>query len=83
MPYSFDVASKVIDQMINIHKDMIESMIFAFKNLKLFLEPACVAGFAALKKMNFSKLSNQNTLILLCGSNIDFQSWNQIIKNSQ
>ena len=84
MSYSFDVASKVIDQMINIsEKDMIESMKFAFKNLKLFLEPACVAGFAALKKLNFSKLSNQNTLILLCGSNIDFQSWNQITKNSQ
>ena len=84
MPYSFDVAKKVIDQMINISdQDMIDSMLFAFKNLKLFLEPACVAGFAALKKMNSSTLKNKNTLILLCGSNIDFQSWNQIIKNSQ
>jgi threonine dehydratase len=83
MPYSFDVAKKVIDQMINISdQDMIDSMLFAFKNLKLFLEPACVAGFAALKKMNSSTLKNKNTLILLCGSNIDFQSWNQIIKNS-
>ena len=84
MPYSFDVASKVIDQMINISDtDMIESMKFAFKNLKLFLEPACVAGFAALKKINSSKLINQNTLILLCGSNIDTQSWKQIIKTSK
>ena len=84
MPYSFDVAKKVIDQMINISdQDMIDSMLFAFKNLKLFLEPACVAGFAALKKMNSSKLKNKNTLIILCGSNIDFKSWNQIIKNSQ
>ncbi len=63
--------------------DMNDSMLFAFKNLKLFLEPACVAGFAALKKMNSSKLKNKNTLIILCGSNIDFKSWNQIIKNSQ
>ena len=84
MPYSFDVAKKVIDQMINISdQDMIDSMLFAFKNLKLFLEPACVAGFAALKKMNSSKLKNKNTLIILCGSNIEFKSWNQIIKNSQ
>ena len=66
LPYSFDVASKVIDQMINISDtDMIESMKFAFKNLKLFLEPACVAGFAALKKINSSKLINQNTLIYI------------------
>ena len=84
MPFSFDVAKKVIDQMINISdQDMIDSMLFAFKNLKLFLEPACVAGFAALKKINSSTIKNKNTLILLCGSNIDFQSWNQIIKNSQ
>ena len=84
MPFSFDVAKKVIDQMINISdQDMIDSMLFAFKNLKLFLEPACVAGFAALKKINSSKLQNKNTLIILCGSNIDFKSWNQIIKNSQ
>ena len=84
MPYSFDVARKVIDQMINISdQDMIDSMLFAFKNLKLFLEPACVAGFAALKKMSSLKLRNQNTLILLCGSNIDYQSWNQIVKNNQ
>ena len=55
----------------------------SFKNLKLFLEPACVAGFAALKKMNSSKLINQNTLILLCGSNIDTLSWKQIIKTSK
>ena len=83
LPYSFDVASKVIDQMINISDiDMIESMKFAFKNLKLFLEPACVAGFAALKKINSSKLINQNTLILLCGSNIDTLSWKQMIKTS-
>ena len=84
MPYSFDVAKKVIDQMINISdQDMIDSMLFAFKNLKLFLEPACVAGFAALKKMSPLKLRNKNTLILLCGSNIDYQSWNQIVKKNQ
>ena len=84
MPYSFDIARKVIDQMINIpDQDMIDSMMFAFKNLKLFLEPACVAGFAALKKMSSLKLKNQNTLILLCGSNIDYQSWSQIVKKNQ
>tara|TARA_Y100001970_G_C14119859_1_gene795661 strand:+ start:126 stop:1103 length:978 start_codon:yes stop_codon:yes gene_type:complete len=82
MPYSFDVAKNVIDQMINVSDEqMINSMLFTFKYLKLFLEPACVAGFSALKKNHSLNLKNQNTLILLCGSNIDYYSWNKLVKN--
>ena len=82
MPYSFSIAKQVIDNMINISdKDMLNSMLFAFNYLKLFLEPACVAGFAALSKLQLSNIKGQNTLILLCGSNIDFQSWNSIVND--
>ena len=56
-------------------------MLYTYRNLKLFLEPACVAGFAALKKLNSSKFKGQNTLLILCGSNIDYQSWNKLVKN--
>ena len=80
MPYSFKVAKQVIDDMINItDKDMSNAMVFAYNHLKLFLEPACAAGFAGLKKLKTNILENKNTLILLCGSNIDFQSWNSIV----
>ena len=82
MPYSFSIAKQVINKMINItDKDMSEAMIFAYNHLKLFLEPACVAGFGALKKLQHKNFKRQNTLILLCGSNIDFQSWNSIVYN--
>ena len=82
MPYSFNIAKNVIDRMINVSdQEMIDSMLYAFMNLKLFLEPACVASFAALKKLNSLEFKGQNTLILLCGSNIDYQSWNKLIKN--
>ena len=50
-------------------------------HLKLFLEPACVAGFAALRKFQLSNIKGQKTLILLCGSNIDFQTWNNIVND--
>ena len=80
MPYSFKVAKQVIDDMVNItDKDMSNAMVFAYHHLKLFLEPACAAGFAGLKKLKPNILENKKTLILLCGSNIDFQSWNSII----
>ena len=79
MPYSFSIAKQVIDRMINVNdKEMINSMRYAFNNLKLFLEPACVAGFAALKYYLKKDLKGKNTLILLCGSNIDYQSWNKL-----
>ena len=82
MPYSFSIAKQVIDEMLNItDNDMSEAMLFAYNHLKLFLEPACVAGFAALKKLQHKNLKGQNTLILLCGSNIDFQSWNSLVNN--
>jgi len=82
MPYSFSIAKQVIDEMINItDKDMSDAMVFSYNHLKLFLEPACVAGFAALKKFKHENFRGQNTLILLCGSNIDFLSWNSIINN--
>ena len=82
MPYSFNVAKNVIDQMVNVSdQEMINYMLYTFVNLKLLLEPACVAGFAALKKLNSSKFKAQNTLLILCGSNIDYQSWNKLVKN--
>ena len=82
MPYSFDVAKKVIDQMVNVSdQEMINYMLYTYINLKLLLEPACVAGFAALKKLNTSKFKGQNTLLILCGSNIDYKSWNKLVKN--
>ena len=82
MPYSFSIAKQVIDKMININdKEMSDAMVFCYNHLKLFLEPACVAGFAALKKFKHENFLGQDTLILLCGSNIDFSSWNSIINN--
>ena len=79
---SFNVAKNVIDQMINVSdKEMINNMLYTYINLKLLLEPACVASFAALKKLNSSKFKGQNTLLILCGSNIDYQSWNKLVTN--
>ena len=82
MPYSFSVAQQVIDRMINVHdNELINSMSYAFNNLKLFLEPACVTGLAALKNYVKKEFKNQNTLILLCGSNIDYKSWNKLVNS--
>tara|TARA_B100001250_G_C19657058_1_gene725337 strand:+ start:23 stop:997 length:975 start_codon:yes stop_codon:yes gene_type:complete len=82
MPYSFSVAKNIIDEMINVTEDEIkDTMIFAFNNFKLFLEPACVVGLAAIKYHLKDKIKEQNTLLILCGSNLDYLSWKKIILN--
>ena len=76
MKYSFDVAKQVIDEMVTVSDDeMKEFMVFCYKKFKLFLEPACVAGLAALKYKINSDLNGNNTMVILCGSNIDKQTW--------
>ncbi len=77
MQYSFDVAKYVINEMITVtDKEMIDYMLFSYNKFKLLLEPACVAGMAAIKYRLKDKLKNKNTLLILCGSNIDIKTWN-------
>ena len=52
-----------------------------FEHYKFVLEPACVAGIAALLGPLKNKFHNENTLIVLCGSNIDMKNWVKLTKN--
>ena len=80
MAYSYNVAKSVIDEMVTVSDDEIkEFMIYAFNNLKLMLEPACVAGLAAVKYKINENLKNKNSLVILCGSNIDKITWNKLL----
>lgn len=80
-PYSFSICKSVIDEIICVSdKDLIQTMKFVFENFKFILEPACVAGVAALLGPLKNKFKNENTLIILCGSNIDMKSWLEIVK---
>ena len=80
MPYSFNIANKCIDKMVTVtDKQMIDTMKFMFENFKMLLEPACVAGLAALIGPLKNQLANQRTVILLCGSNIDSKTWNNLV----
>ena len=79
MQYSFDVAKEVIDEMVSVSDDqMKEFMVFCYKKFKLFLEPACVAGLAALKYKINNELIGKNTMVILCGSNIDKETWSDL-----
>ena len=61
-------------------EEMKISMKFMFEHYKLALEPACVAGIAALAGSLKGRLLNQKTLVILCGSNIDFDTWHNLVE---
>ncbi len=76
MQYSFDIAKELIDEMVTVSDEqMKEFMVFCYENFKLFLEPACVAGLAALKYKIKNNLTGKNSMVILCGSNIDKKTW--------
>jgi threonine dehydratase len=80
MPYSFSICQHVIDKIVTVSdQQLIDSMKFMFENYKMILEPACVAGIAALLGPLKNQFRNQKTVIVLCGSNIDSQSWNDLV----
>ena len=82
MPYSFKICQNVIDEIVIVSDSQLKnSMKFMFENFKMILEPACVAGVAALLGPLKNKLKKQKTVILLCGSNIDLKTWNNLIFN--
>ena len=80
MPYSFSICQQTVDQMIQVSdRELVNAMKFMFENCKMILEPACVAGIAALMGPLKNKFINQKTLVLLCGSNIDSDSWSKLV----
>lgn len=82
MPYSFNICQEVVDRIVTVTDiEMINSMKFMFENFKMILEPACVAGVAALLGPLKNQLPDQKTVILLCGSNIDVKTWNNLVFN--
>ena len=76
LPKSFSICQKVIDQMVLVSDiQMQKAMKFMALHCKLILEPAGVAGIAALQGPLKNKFKNQITVVILCGANIDMNSW--------
>jgi threonine dehydratase len=76
LPKSFSICQKNIDQMVLVSDiQMQQAMKFMAQYCKLILEPAGVAGIAALQGPLKNKFKNQTTVVVLCGANIDMNSW--------
>ena len=75
-PYSFELCRANVDELVMIEDDEIKAaMGTLFADLKVAVEPACAASTAALAGPLRERLDGQKVGLVLCGSNVDWQTF--------
>lgn len=79
-PYTFELCRKHLDGLVKITDDAIRSaMARMFREMKLAVEPAGAAAAAALLGPLRKRLHNKRVGVLLCGTNIDPESFHRFL----
>lgn len=78
MPYSFGLCQLHVDRMVLVDdSDLRQSMGFLFHEMKIAVEPACAASTAALLGPLRRELTGRNIVLVMCGSNIDWDTFEE------
>jgi threonine dehydratase len=78
--YSYRVCTEYIDEIVLVSDDDLrDAMKILFEDVKLACEPACAASTAALIGPLKEKCRGKKTGVILCGSNIDYESFKTIL----
>ena len=76
MPYSFALAQEHVDDLVTIDDEQLRrSMGFLFRAMKVAVEPACAASTAALLWPLRERLLGKRVGLVMCGSNIDWDTF--------
>jgi threonine dehydratase len=76
MPYSFALCRQNVDQLTTVSDDQIrDSMGILFRAMKFAVEPACAASTAAMLGPLREQLLGRKIVLLMCGSNIDWDTF--------
>jgi threonine dehydratase len=79
-PYSFALNRMFVDEVILVDDEQIrEAMRWLFRSAKLVVEPAGAAALAALLYPLRERLAGQRVGIVVCGANIDAESYGKQI----
>jgi Threonine dehydratase len=75
-PYSFAMNKQFADEVVLVNDDQIrDAMRLLFRSAKLAVEPAGAAALAALMYPLRSRLDGKSVGIIVCGANVDFQTF--------
>lgn len=78
LPYSFELIRKNVDRLALVSDDELRgTMGFLFRAMRLAVEPACGASTAALLGPLRNELRGQRVVLVMCGSNIDWDTFEQ------
>jgi len=84
LPYSFGLCRQNVDDLVLVDDDQIRSaMALLFREMKLAVEPAAAAATAALVGPLRERLAGKRVGVLVCGSNIDFDSFERHIRQAE
>ncbi|MBT8091828.1 MAG: pyridoxal-phosphate dependent enzyme [Gammaproteobacteria bacterium] len=78
LPYSFTLAQLHVDRMVIVDDQLLREMMgFLFRAMKIAVEPACCASTAALLGPLRNELRGKRVMLVMCGSNIDWQTFEE------
>ena len=78
LPYSFGLCQLHVDRLAKVTDlQLRKSMGFLFRAMKIAVEPACAASTAALLGPLRRELSGKRVVLVMCGSNIDWATFEQ------
>ncbi len=78
MPYSFALTQENVDRLVLVDDMQLRrTMGFLFREMKLAVEPACVASTAALLGPLQNELRGKRVVLVMCGSNIDWDTFEE------
>ncbi len=76
LPYSFALCRDNVDDLVRVtDHDMQAAMGFLFREMKIAVEAACAASTAALLGPLRQSLRGKRVVLLMCGSNIDWHTF--------
>jgi threonine dehydratase len=79
-PYSFGLCHRFVDQLVLIDDQQIrQAMRLLYDEMKLVVEPAGAAATAALCGPLSDRLSGKRVGLIVCGSNIDPETFHRFI----
>ena len=81
LPLSFHYCRDNLDNCVSVSEDQIkDAMRFLYNEMKIASEPACAVSTAAMMYPLRKKLEGKTTVIIMCGSNIDWKSYFNLLQ---
>jgi threonine dehydratase len=78
LPYSFELCRANVDRMCMVSDQQMQTaMGFLYSNMQIAVEPACAATTAALRGPLRDELAGRRVVLVFCGSNIDWATWQE------